>query len=173
MMVYVGIMTWDSPDMLYELDENGEKKAFASIAEAKEYLLSRGVPARDLAWYEFEDEHGNPVIEGQKVLREFTECGMKARVEQMPAGYLCGYVYLPQEHPLYGMDADEAGKYLYMPGGVTFAGEKQDGSGWAVGFDTAGDFERGWAWTVGEIETELRRIIGQLKRCEADMGREK
>lgn len=169
-MVYAGIMTWDGPDLLYELDENGNKKAFASVAEAKAYLLSRGVPMRDLPWYEFEDEDGNSVVECRKVLREFEEMGFTARVEQMPEGFLCGYVYLPEGHPLYGMDEDEIDTYLYVYGGVTFAGEKTDGSGWAVGFDTAGDFMRGRVWTVGEIEEELHRMIGQLKRIEMDMG---
>lgn len=169
-MVYAGIMTWDGPDLLYELDENGDKKAFASVAEAKAYLLSRGVPTRDLPWYELEDEDGNSVVERQKVLREFEEMGFTAWVEQMPEGFLCGYVYLPEEHPLYGMDEDEIDTYLYVYGGVTFAGEKTDGSGWAVGFDTAGDFMRGRVWTVGEMEEELHRMIGQLKRIEMDMG---
>ena len=54
----------------------------------------------------------------------------------------CGYVLVPEGHPLHGGEYGKAEACLDVHGGVTFAGDLE-GMGWAVGFDMAhaGDME--------------------------------
>ena len=48
----------------------------------------------------------------------------------------CGYVLVPEGHPLHGDEYGKAEACLDVHGGVTFAGDLE-GMGWAVGFDMA------------------------------------
>jgi hypothetical protein len=56
-----------------------------------------------------------------------------AHEEAWFGGHLCGYIFLPKEHPLYGKDIDEVDLPCHF--GVTFAEKTQEGH--MIGFDCA------------------------------------
>lgn len=59
-------------------------------------------------------------------------CDMRRCAFEAP----CGYVLVPEGHPLHGAKYEEAESRLDVHGGVTFAGDFQ-GLGYSVGFDMA------------------------------------
>lgn len=97
----------------------------------------------------------------------------------------CGYVVVPEGHPLYGMDDafDDNVTSIQVHGGVTFLGG--DSGCWIVGFDMAhlgdapdlslrGDdggklddyfnlFGHGYVWTADDAEDETRSLARELR----------
>ncbi|MDJ0512785.1 MAG: hypothetical protein QNJ62_05010 [Methyloceanibacter sp.] len=73
---------------------------------------------------------------------KFSAHGLPCIAKRMPRlGHWCGYVGIPEEHPLFGKGYDEANRHIQAHGGLTFAEahaamEKTDGLWW-FGFDCA------------------------------------
>ena len=55
----------------------------------------------------------------------------------------CGYVAIPEDHPLYEVMYDDYEDFVNVHGGVTFTDRVPGIDGWLVGFDMAhaGDFD--------------------------------
>ena len=71
-----------------------------------------------------------------------TEAGLKAQVIASPMGHRCGYVGVPEGHPMYGKHYDDVNVDVH--GGLTFSND-EDGL-WLFGYDCshwgdAKDFE--------------------------------
>ena len=62
-----------------------------------------------------------------------TEAGLKAQVIATPMGHRCGYVGVPEGHPMYEKHYDEVNVYVH--GGLTYS-ELDDGL-WTFGYDCA------------------------------------
>ena len=62
-----------------------------------------------------------------------TEAGLKAQVCATPMGHRCGYVGVPEGHPLYGKHYDDVDVDVH--GGLTFSND-EDGL-WLFGYDCA------------------------------------
>lgn len=79
--------------------------------------------------------------------KTFESYGYKCEIKRHPSlGHLCGYVYIPKSHPLWGKGYYELYEIdidIDVHGGLTFAG--QSGDEWVFGFDCAhyGDFVPG------------------------------
>lgn len=74
------------------------------------------------------------------IVREWEHAGMACAIRHGAFGCPCGYVRVPEGHPLHGAgiyEAEKAGVVAY--GGVTFAGQlrESDAEGWWIGFDMA------------------------------------
>lgn len=50
-------------------------------------------------------------------------------------GYANCYVRVPEDHPYYGLDMEQANEVLSAHGGITYTGLDEDGW-WILGFDT-------------------------------------
>jgi hypothetical protein len=74
-------------------------------------------------------------------------------------GWGNGYVSIPPEHPLYGLDYDEPSLGLEVSGGVTYSQEED--SGWVVGFDTAHGFNRK-SHDKNFVKTETMGLLVQI-----------
>jgi len=123
------------------------------------------------------------------------DTGYKCRIKRNDStGTLCGYVGVPREHRLYGMDYQEAERgdnNFHVHGGLTFSGAMGEGDVYHYfGFDTAhaGDLSPGIVlsmlkWLEGgngalgfyEAETyrtwdyvrrEVKRLASQLRYCD-------
>ena len=75
---------------------------------------------------------------GSKIISEFTASGFDCKIiEQLWSGHLCGYVRLPEDHPLFQVDYfDESFPNFDVHGGITFSGSLFC-EGFYVGFDCA------------------------------------
>lgn len=75
--------------------------------------------------------------------RMWEHAGMVCALRHGAFGAPCGYVFVPEGHPLYGDSHLDAKDELDVHGGVTFTGviEEDPGLGWAVGFDMAHSFD--------------------------------
>lgn len=65
--------------------------------------------------------------------------GLKWVVVAYYSGHRCGYVVIPKEHKLYGLNYDDKALYdISCHGGLTYSGVNQwvDGE-WTIGFDCA------------------------------------
>lgn len=70
--------------------------------------------------------------------REFEECGLQCCTRTQPMGHRCGYVSLPEGHPLFGKDCDACygvSPDLDVDGGITFANGTE--KVWILGWDAA------------------------------------
>lgn len=99
--------------------------------------------------------------------------GLPCLIVRGPFGALCGYVGVPQDHPLHGIDYDATGpQYFDVHGGLTFAdgcghgddpaqgichipGPGEPDTVWWFGFDCAHYHDlapsiRGWRLSVGD-----------------------
>lgn len=82
----------------------------------------------------------------------------------------CGYVKLPEDHPLHGVNYTEYDDCtdIDVHGGVMFSGIMTDMNGWFVGFDMAhlNDFDshdlNKCIRTTEECERETNRLADQL-----------
>lgn len=76
--------------------------------------------------------------------------------------WFCGYVRIPENHKLYGVDYNDLEDILSVHGGVTFAGALDGMDGFYVGFDCAhlGDTPevQDEAYTLDEC----KRLVDQL-----------
>ena len=67
-----------------------------------------------------------------KIEKEWTtEAGLKAHVIATPMGHRCGYVGVPEGHPMYGKHYDEVDVDVH--GGLTYSND-EDGL-WTFGYD--------------------------------------
>lgn len=109
---------------------------------------------------------------------EWTYKGLHCEVIQHPAlGHLCGYVDLPPEHKLFGVDADELDVNIRVHGGITYANFTDTGN-YRIGFDCAhlGDyvpalhfhFPNDHHWTASEAVAETKRLATQLMEVSSD-----
>ena len=68
--------------------------------------------------------------------RLWKHAGLTCALRHGALGAPCGYVALPEGHPLYGARYEEADVSVDAYGGVTWCGAlKEDPSLWCVGFD--------------------------------------
>ena len=77
-----------------------------------------------------------------RIEREFTESGYECCTRTNDMGHRCGYVALPDSHPLFGMDICDVyeNDVPYVDGGITFA--KGMGGKWVFGWDAAHSWHR-------------------------------
>ena len=68
------------------------------------------------------------------IRRLWEHAGMTCAMRRCAFEAPCGYVLVPEWHPLHGAKYEEAESRLDVHGGVTFAGDLE-GLGYAVGFD--------------------------------------
>lgn len=72
---------------------------------------------------------------------EFEYKGYNCLIKRGSIGALNGYVFIPKDHPSYGMDYNDLDESFDVHGGLTFSGElnnKKDGTvHFALGFDCA------------------------------------
>lgn len=84
----------------------------------------------------------------------------------------CGYVEIPEGHPLYKVNYFDYPNsvVLYVHGGITFSGELDGLQGWYVGFNMAhfGDFDpvghTKCVTTGKECEQETNRLAEQIAK---------
>lgn len=71
------------------------------------------------------------------VVKTWKHCNMTCVVRHGIFDCPCGYVKLPENHPLYEVNYTEYpdNVSLQVHGGVTFSGKLLDMDGWFVGFD--------------------------------------
>jgi hypothetical protein len=99
----------------------------------------------------------------------------------MTTGWGNGYVCVPKEHPLYGIDySDERVYSLDVHGGVTFSEEVteedlerlslpvQTLDMWCFGFDTAHYGDTPVKWTKEAVELETLSLKEQLEELALD-----
>lgn len=69
-----------------------------------------------------------------------TAAGLPALVLQIGGDHHCGYVLIPEGHPLHGVGYDDV-EGIEAHGGLTFSGSLYGQDGWWLGFDCmhAGD----------------------------------
>lgn len=68
--------------------------------------------------------------------RIWEHAGMRCALRHGAFDAPCGYVFVPEGHPLHGVRQWDMADEPDVHGGITFAG-RLDGLGWAVGFDMA------------------------------------
>jgi hypothetical protein len=76
--------------------------------------------------------------------QEAFKCGdVIGAVQRKPAGYLCGYVALPEDHDLYGVDFSDVHEGFHPHGGWTFSApvEMEGRRMWVLGFDASHGFD--------------------------------
>lgn len=94
----------------------------------------------------------------------------------MDHGWGNGYVAVPKDHPIHGMNYDAVHeKYptLSVHYGLTFSGLPTDlrdlpegldiQDYWVVGFDTAHYQDTSYGWTKNAVEMETKRLLAQIK----------
>jgi hypothetical protein len=102
-----------------------------------------------------------------------TKAGLKAIVLQHPSmGHHCGYVAVPEGHPLFGKGYDDAGD-IDVHGGLTFADGNgkypAEGSGlWWFGYDCAhaGDTVPGLHFSNPYREETFKDLPFCINECE-------
>lgn len=74
----------------------------------------------------------------------------------------CGYVGIPQGHPLYGVHYNDIQASIH--GGLTYSDEEwPDNSKWWVGFDCAHSGDTVEKWTLKAVLNECKELARQLK----------
>lgn len=89
------------------------------------------------------------------IIRRWEHAGMDCAISHGIFGCPCGYVRVPEGHPLHGKSAGRADERVDAYGGVTFAGTI-DGEGWWIGFDTA---------HIGDIDPDGMRPLRSDDFC--------
>lgn len=77
---------------------------------------------------------------------------MMMSYEDGEAGYANGYVGVPKEHPLFGVDYSEIGGELNISTELTYSAEKR--GYWVFGFDTIGD-----QWSDADYDECLKMVL--------------
>lgn len=79
------------------------------------------------------------------------------------SGWWCGYVDLPESHPLHGKHYREiVGSWaVSVHGGLTYTEATDDGA-WRLGFDTAHHGDTPDEWTLEATMEETKRLADQL-----------
>lgn len=115
---------------------------------------------------EFDKMHPDGIV-------KFQYRGYSCLIVRQPMGYLCGYVRIPNNHPLYLKSLWEytLDEQIECHGGITYTGGmKEIDSGWWIGFDCAhfGDFVPADPVDFGiwrdemYVTEELHSIVDQL-----------
>lgn len=86
--------------------------------------------------------------------------------DSLAGGHYCGYVYLDKDHPMYGVNYDDANKNIgsCVNGGLTYS--EQEGEQWCLGFD----FGHCWnkdGGTVEDVEKDCKALCEQLEKVES------
>lgn len=69
------------------------------------------------------------------IVRKWEHAGMTCAIRHGVLGCPCGYVRVPDGHPLHGLNHDRCDVDAY--GGLTFSGRLHGEVGWWLGFDMA------------------------------------
>lgn len=101
----------------------------------------------------------------EPIFKQFEAFGLRCEVKRMPQGHLCGYVYLPPGHPLYGQTPD-----VSVHGGITYDQFDDNDEFWVLGFDCAhgGDLvpalrhRSGTYRTFAYVEAETISLASQI-----------
>lgn len=98
--------------------------------------------------------------------QEAFRCGdVIAAVRRTPSGYLCGYIALPDDHDLYGVDFSDVHEGFHPHGGWTFssAAEMDGKRVWVLGFDAAhgGDYNPALDMPTN-MPDELRAMLKKI-----------
>lgn len=117
--------------------------------------------------------------------QEFDFCGFPCVTTRQPTGHLCGYVGIPDTHPLYSVKVNDITSDMVpiVHGGVTYADHHYPITGsmdsrWWVGFDCAHaldwfDWKKNSGrvktpmyheWTVEEVVEETKQLARELDR---------
>lgn len=98
-------------------------------------------------------------------VHEWEHAGMRCVRRCGILGAPCGYVEVPEGHPLYGVEFWDMACEPDVYGGVTYTGDLGVDGAWFVGFDMAhyGDFRTG-----DECERETERLAEQLRDWSED-----
>lgn len=101
------------------------------------------------------------------VVKTWEHAGMACVMRRSCLGIPCGYVVLPEGHPLHGVEHADMDEWPDVHGGVTWTGVLSRCSylGWLIGFDMGhdGDFE---CDPFGDI-----RVIRTDDECVAETNR--
>lgn len=96
-------------------------------------------------------------------IKQFDHKGLACTIKKMECGgilpdWLCGYVDVPQGHPMHGKHYDDVAVDVH--GGLTYS--ESEGDAWRFGFDTAhfgdGPAERSEEYVTAQCE----RLADQL-----------
>jgi hypothetical protein len=72
------------------------------------------------------------------IVAQFTHAGLNCLIIETDLGYLCGYVAVPSDNPLYEMDyTNSRFPDLEVHGGVTYSSHMEKEGPWLIGFDCA------------------------------------
>lgn len=72
------------------------------------------------------------------IIKQWEHAGMTCALRHGFNGAPCGYVLVPEGHPLHGVGYDDANDTgVYAHGGLTFAGSLEGDGNWWLGFDMA------------------------------------
>lgn len=108
-------------------------------------------------------------------VKEWNHVGFKCEIiKHSKMGHYCGYVWLPEDHPLVDGDEEDLNVYVSVHGGITYASWEEEGEEkfYVVGFDCAhaGDYVPGLSlypgdhhkWTLEEVAEEVNHLAEQL-----------
>lgn len=105
------------------------------------------------------------------IAREWEHAGLRCVLRHGFLGVPCGYVLVPEGHPLFRRNyfdiEREFGDRPYVHGGLTFSDwlpELGEEAGWALGFDMGHCFDYGR--TDGECAEETEYLADQLASWE-------
>lgn len=116
----------------------------------------------------------------ENVVKEWEHAGFKCVIiKHSTMGHYCGYVYLPEDHPLAGRGDEDINMLASVHGGVTYGAWEEEGEEkfYVVGFDCAhaGDYMPGLRngiprfgtpgdhkWTLEEVTEEVNHFAEQL-----------
>lgn len=112
----------------------------------------------------------DPEWEQEDNERHFYYMDLPCQIKRhLTSGALCGYVYLPQGHELYGLN-DEELAFLLVHGGITWT--QEENGQWVIGFDCSqiGDYQpQSRVHEAGEVyrnmdfvEAQLRKLVMQV-----------
>lgn len=99
-----------------------------------------------------------------------TNAGLEAACIMVRDSHRCGYVRVPDDHPLHGVDWSEADfpeADLEVHGGVTFTGPHPlTDSGWWIGFDCAhaGDAFGSEGFRIEGVHRSLEYVIAECEK---------
>lgn len=113
-----------------------------------------------------------PTLTDLGVVKTWKHNGMTCVIRHGAFDEPCGYVQIPEDHVLYGLDYFDYPDFvrLYVHGGITFSGELDGMQGWYVVFDMAHfrDFDpldyKKCVRTDKECEQETNRLAEQIAK---------
>ena len=79
-----------------------------------------------------------------------------------PQGWLCGYVALPQGHPLYGKECDEIDDKINDVAHFGLTYSNLEGNDWVIGFDCNHAFDTPATNTVQFVEGNIEEIVDTI-----------